>query len=160
MPREHPTIPIEKSAASPDQIGLVRQMSAVRTHRLGLNGYAGPGDSSTMTGWMRDTGATRTESIAAVPGSYAIALAASGKAYAQSISRGGVDLIREPLVIKPEAEQETIRVVLAEGASVEGVVRRAGNPVRGLVYAIPGQPDGRLLQWVRSDADGKFRVDG
>jgi hypothetical protein len=160
MPRNHVTIPVEISAASPDQIGLVRQMSAVRTHRLGLNGYAGAGDGSTMTGWMRDTGATRTESIAAVPGSYAIALAASGKAYAQSISRGGIDLIREPLVIKPGAEQETIRVVLAEGASVEGVVRRVGNPVRGLVYAIPEQPDGRLLQWVRSDADGKFRVDG
>lgn len=95
-----------------------------------------------------------------MPGSYVITLAPSDNVYPQSITRGGVDLIREPLVLGPGIEQEPIHVVVAMGARVEGMVRRAGNPVRVLIYAIPEQPDGRLLQRVISNQDGRFRVDG
>lgn len=160
MPRNILTIPLEISAATPEQIRSVRQLPPVLIYRIEPNGYARPGGSSTMTGWMRDTGPKRTESFAVVPGAYAIALEPGGTAYAQSITRGGKDLLRELLTVTPEAEQEPVRLVLAEGASVEGVLRRGGNPVRGWVYAIPEHPDGRMLQWVSSDANGKFRVDG
>ncbi len=62
--------------------------------------------------------------------------------------------------MKPGAEQGIIRVILGEGASVEGIVRHAGNPVREFVYVVPEEPDGRLLRPVMSNADGKFHVDG
>jgi Carboxypeptidase regulatory-like domain len=156
VPKTSLTIPIVISAA-PDKSGLVRHVLEFRLHPLD-NGHGGSG--STMTGWMRDTGARRTERIAALPGSYAIALAQSDNIYAQSITRSGVDIIREPLVVEPGTEQDAILVVVAEGASVEGFVRRSGKPVRGAIYAVPEQPDGRLLQRVISNPDGKFRVDG
>jgi hypothetical protein len=123
------------------------------------NGDAGSGTQSTVAGWMRPA-SVRKESIAATTGSYAVALTATGNVYAQSISRGATDLIREPLVVRPGDAPDVIRVVVAQGAMVEGVTRRAGSPMQAWVYAVPERADARLLNAVASDANGKFRLEG
>lgn len=124
------------------------------------NGYNEAGPQSTQAGWMRCNTPSRTESITVPPGSYATALTVSGNVYARNISYHGVDLLREPLILNSGGSPDTIHLVVAEGAIVEGVTRREGQPVRAWVYAIAEQPDGRLLQPVASDSTGKFRLEG
>lgn len=158
--RKPVTVPIAISAASPDKGQLVRQVLHFLTYRFDSDCCVRFASHSTATYWMRDTGANRRESIDMVPGSHMIALAPSGNVYPQSISRDGADLIHEPLVVGAGAEPSAIRVVVAEGARVEGITRRLGNPARAYVYALPEQPDGMLLRQVISSADGKFSVEG
>ena len=100
------------------------------------------------------------ESIAAHSGSYVVAILTTGNVYPRSVSIADADLIRGPLEVAPGRAPDAIRVALAEGAMVAGVTRLNGKPVRAWVYAVPDQPDGRLLQPVASDADGGFRVQG
>jgi len=124
------------------------------------NGYAEPGPQSTQTGGIDGSGAHRVDSIILAPGSYSIAVQTAGNVYAQSITSGGDDLTRVPLVVKPNQAPGPISVVLAEGATAEGVASRDGRPLRAYIYAVPEQADGRLFQPVLSDADGKFRLYG
>ena len=153
-------IPIKITAAPANDADAIRQAWYLQSIDLKPNGYAETGPQSTQAGWMRDTGAARTESIQVLPGSYAVALTATGNVYAQSISSGGTDLLREPLVVNPGDTPDVIHLIVAEGAIAEGVTRREGNPVRAWVYAVPAQADARLLQAIGSDADGKFRLQG
>jgi len=153
-------IPIQITAAPANNADAINQAWYLQLIDLKPNGYVETGPQSTMAGWMRSTGSSRTESIPVLPGSYAVALTTTGNVYAQSISRGGTDLIREPLIVNPGDTPDVIRVVVAEGAIVEGVTRREGSPVRAWVYAVPEQADARLVQAVASDADGKFCLQG
>jgi len=123
-------------------------------------GYVEAGPQSTQSGWMRDTTAPRKESVSVRPGSYELAVLATGNVYAQSVSSGGTDLLREPLMVNAGDRPDPIHVVMAEGAIVAGVTRRGGNPARAFVHAIPEHPDGRLFQPMLSDENGKFRLEG
>ena len=165
FPVAHPTavtIPIEISASTTHETSLIRQAGYLQSITLVHADFAGfaAGPQSTMAGWMQDTGAKRAESINLPPGMYSITLNTSANAYAQSISRHGVDLIREPLEVSPDANPEPIRIVIAAGATVEGIARRGGKPTHAFIYAVPEQPDGRLVQFVVSDPDGNFSVNG
>ncbi|HEY1217359.1 MAG: carboxypeptidase-like regulatory domain-containing protein [Bryobacteraceae bacterium] len=152
-------IPIEIRAAPGASEELIRQFWFLQFIELKPDGSGLGGPMSTQAGIGR-TSAPRKESVTAFTGSYAVALMAMGNTYAQSMTSGGADLIRGPLLVDPDHAPETIRVVVAEGAKVEGVTRRDGKPGRAWVYAIPDQPDGRLVQPFASDADGKFRMQG
>jgi len=153
-------IPIKITAAPANNADAIIQAWYLQLIDLKQNGYVETGPQSTLAGWMRATGASRTESISVLSGSHAVALTTSGNVYAQSISSGGTDLIRESLMVNPDQAPDMICVVVAEGALVEGVTRREGSSVRAWVYAVPEQADARLLQAVASDADGKFRLEG
>jgi hypothetical protein len=124
------------------------------------NGYVEAGPQSTMSGDTRITPPYRKEIVSVLPGTYAIALAATGNVYAQSITSGATDLIREPLLVIPDDAPNPIRIILAEGVIAEGMTLRGEKPVRAWVYAIPEQPDARLFQPVLSGPDGKFRIQG
>jgi hypothetical protein len=64
----------------------------------------------------------------------------------------------------PGTPQEPIRIELAEGPVVDGIVIRNGRPVRAFVYAVPDdielKSDFRAFQPLISDADGKFHIEG
>ncbi len=150
-------IPITITPAPPEKSDLLSKFWYVQL--IGLTSEGG-GNMSTQAGWMKPAGTLRTESVSVPSGSYNVVLPPAGNTYAQSITRGGIDLRREPMVVRPGAAQEAIRIVIADGAAVEGFARGGGNPVRASVYAVPEQPDGKLVQSTTSGPDGKFRIEG
>jgi hypothetical protein len=76
-------------------------------------------------------------SASVLPGSFMIEVNVEGNVYAKSMSSGTTDLSIDPLVVQPGTPQEPIRIELAEGAVVDGIVIRNGRPVRAFVYAYP-----------------------
>ena len=97
-----------------------------------------------------------------VPGTYTIAVGLDPEAnlYVQHLAGGGVDLVREPLVLGRDQLPGGIRVTLAEGAIVEGTTGDEGKPVQAWVYAIARQPDATPFRRVLSDRDGRFTFKG
>ena len=160
LKRTNVEIPIEIRAEDTSKADAVVKAEYLQLIHLRLNGSLEAGPQSTLAGWMKPTRSVRTESITAMTGTYPVVLAVTGNVYARSITRGATDLIRQPLVVRPGDAQETIRVVVAEGAMVEGVTRREGSPLPAWVYAVPERPDARLLNRVASDANGKFHLEG
>lgn len=128
--------------------------------RLKANGFVEAGPQSAATGGTQSGGEDHKEEVSVDPGTYVVNVATTGNVYAKNITSGARDLITEPLVLASGLTPDPIRLLLAEGASVEGVTRRGGRPVRAWVYAIPRQPDERPFQPVSSGPDGKFRIQG
>lgn len=128
--------------------------------RLKSNGYIKTGPASTMSGGMRHEGTPQSLSVTVDPGAYAVLVATWGNVYAQSITRRGVNLLTQPLVVSAEDAADPIRVTLGEGATVKGTTERGGKPVRAWVYAIPERPDARFFQPVRSQPNGEFEFQG
>ena len=152
-------IPLEIRGVDTDKSDTVGKAWYLQLIHFKPDGSLDAGPQSTSAGWMRP-GSLRTESIIATTGSYPVVLTTTGNAYARSISRGAIDLIRDPLVVRPGDAPEPIRVVVAEGAMVDGVTRREGSPMPAWVYAVPERPDARLLNGIASDANGKFHLEG
>jgi protocatechuate 3,4-dioxygenase beta subunit len=104
------------------------------------------------------------QSVSLIPGTYTAAVAVTLNVYAKSIVSGSTDLAKEPLTIRAGDSPEPIHIVLAEGAIVDGVVHRHGQPVNAWVYAlaedIEPKSDFREFQPVLSDEDGKFHLQG
>ena len=124
------------------------------------HGYFQAADGSTQTGTPASEATSRLESVSALPGRYTVAVVTSGNFYAKTISSGTTDLMREPLLVSAGEVPEPVRIVLAEGAIVEGIARRNGIPVSAWVYALPEQPDMRLLPPIQVKSDGQFRFEG
>jgi hypothetical protein len=124
------------------------------------NGYVEAGPQSTMSGASRTSGVYRTESVSVPPGNYAAEVLTFGNLYAKSVTRGGDDLIGGRLRVQSGDTVEPIRIVLAEGAVVQGTTHASGSTVRAWVYAIPELPDARIFQPVLSDVNGRFRFEG
>lgn len=105
-----------------------------------------------------------TQPVSLIPGTYTAAVAVTLNVYAKSIVSGSTDLAVEPLIIRAGDSPEPIRIVLAEGAIVDGVVHHHGKPVKAWVYAvaedIEPKSDFREFQPVLSDEDGKFHMQG
>jgi protocatechuate 3,4-dioxygenase beta subunit len=104
------------------------------------------------------------QSVSLIPGIYSAAVAVTLNVYVKSIVSGSTDLAVEPLIIRAGDSPEPIRIVLAEGAIVDGVVHHHGKPVMAWVYAvaedIEPKSDFREFQPVLSDEDGKFHMQG
>jgi hypothetical protein len=100
------------------------------------------------------------ETVAALSGTYSVAVGTSLNAYAETIVRNSIDLMPEPMVIKAGDSGDPIQIVLSEGAIIEGTTMAAGIPAAAWVYAVPERPDGRLFHAITSDAQGKFRLEG
>ena len=119
-----------------------------------FSGDVGPGCSSSQ----------QAESRSWTPGIYTAEVLVSTNLYAKSITSGRTDLAVGPLVVRPGESPNPIRVVLAEGALVDGIVDRDGKPARAWVYAvaenIDTKNDFRLFQPVFSDEDGEFHISG
>lgn len=128
--------------------------------RFQPNGYVEAGPQSTMSGGTQRKGAYRSEDVTVGSGTYAVAVETTGNVYARSILSGAVNLISEPLVVTPGVTPDPIRIVLAKGATAEGIIRRGGKPAPAWVYAIPEQPDARLFQPTASGPDGRFHLQG
>ncbi len=161
-------IPIEiRSAATPKRDACPWLSSDagcgfwyLQTVQLSPDGSFSAGPQSSQTGVFQRGGTYRAESVTVRPGTYLLALQAMGNVYAQSMSNGGVDLLRNPLVVNPGDQPAPVRIVLAEGARVTGTVSRDNKPVHAWVYAIPEQPDARLFQPLLTEPNGKFVLEG
>jgi hypothetical protein len=160
MRRTRVEIPIEFRPDPAAHEDLLRQVLFLQLIGLNPDGSGDAGPWSTQSGFGRPAALRKGSVVAFSSVPYMAALTTAGNVYAKSITAGGIDLTREPLLIDPDRPPELIRVVVAEGASVEGVTRRNGEAGRAWVYAIPDEADGRLLQPVESDAEGKFRMQG
>jgi hypothetical protein len=105
-----------------------------------------------------------TQPASLIPGTYTTAVAVTLNVYAKSIVSGSTDLAVEPLIIRAGGSPEPIRIVLVEGAIVDGVVHHHGKPVKAWVYAvaedIEPKSDFREFQPILSDEDGKFHMQG
>lgn len=121
-------------------------------------------EKSTETNITRGTPPHRVESVSLIPGTYAVVLPVTQNVYVKSMMRGTKDLALEPLVIQPGDALDPIKIVLDEGALVEGTTRRDGKPMRAWVYAVAESieptTDFREFQPVISDEDGRFHIEG
>jgi hypothetical protein len=113
---------------------------------------------SSMNG--SSSGGVRHESALVPYGNFEVNVAATCNVYAQSISSGATNLLRERLTVNPGDIPVPVRIVLAEGAIVAGTTLRNGKPVRAFVYAVPGQNDARGFQSFPSDEHGQFKIVG
>ncbi len=153
------TIPIEISSIAAANAGCCGFWYALAIAVL-PNGYVKSDAQSTQSGGTDAATSIRRESIALRPGSYALAVETMGNFYPQIVSSGGIDLIHHPLVITAGHAPDPIRIVLAEGASVEGAVSRDGKPCRAWIYAVPEQPPPRYFQPVLANPNGRFQMQG
>jgi Carboxypeptidase regulatory-like domain len=105
-----------------------------------------------------------TKTVSLVPGSYTVAVVPTLNLYAKSIVSGSTDFAAQSLLIRAGDSPEPIRIELAQGAIVDGVVRRGGKPVKAWIYAvadeIQSKSDFREFEPVLSEEDGKFEVQG
>ena len=136
---------------------------------MSLLHFLSDGNISVDTGFSVDAGLNCVHSqhpnqVSMFPGIYRIAFRPEANLYAKSITSGATDLAVEQLVVRPGATPQPIRVVLAEGASVEGIVHGNGKASRAYVYAlaedIETKADFRIFEPVLSGEDGKFIMTG
>jgi hypothetical protein len=105
-----------------------------------------------------------TKTVSLVPGSYTVAVVPTLNIYPKYIVSGSTDLAVEQLVIRAGDSPQPIRIELAQGAIVDGVVRRGGKPLKAWVYAvaeeIESKADFREFEPVLAEEDGKFEMQG
>ena len=129
-----------------------------------LNLQLEPGGSTSSAGDqpLHITGRGTSGAVfSAPPGSYRLA-GGDGSAWAvQSAAFGGVDLLRDPLVVGANASAEPIRIVVSRpNGTVTGVTRISGTPAACWIVFVsePGTLPRFLVR--RSTADGQFTVSG
>ncbi|ABF42072.1 hypothetical protein Acid345_3071 [Candidatus Koribacter versatilis Ellin345] len=113
---------------------------------------------SSMNGSTSD--GVRHESVEVPSGNYELIVSTTGNVYAQTISSGATNLLRERLAVNPGDIPSPIRIVLAEGEIVTGTTLRNGKPARAFVYAVPSENDARAFQGVPSDEHGQYKLEG
>jgi hypothetical protein len=118
----------------------------------------------TSTGRSEGSPPMRIESASLIPGNYTLVANFSGNLYAKTVTSGATDLATEPLVVNPGDAPAPIRILVASGAVIDGVVRSDDKPVRAFVYVIPEnietKNDFREFQPVMSEQNGHFKISG
>lgn len=95
------------------------------------------------------------------PGTYDVETDPNGAAYVASVTCGGLDLLREPLVIAEGADPQPIQVVLRDdGASLSGAVQIPdGDRTAQVLMVAEGDAIGPPRQ-IYVDPYGKFQTQG
>jgi hypothetical protein len=103
-------------------------------------------------------------SVLLVPGKYAVVIETAENIYAKSIRSGSTDLADAPLVLSYGESLAPVQVVLAKGATIDGIVKSNGKPAQAWVYAvaedIETKIDFREFNSVTSDENGTFHITG
>jgi len=95
------------------------------------------------------------------PGTYDVEVDANGVAYVASVTCGGLDLLRDPLVIAEGADSQPIRVVVRDdGASVNGTVQISDSNKSALVLMMPEGQTSNPPRQVYVDPSGTFHAQG
>ncbi len=106
-----------------------------------LNLELEPDSASALEGnekTIRSNGRGGGSSFAVPPGTYRLASGENAGWSLQSASFGGVDLLRNPLVVGSSAGSEPIRVVVTRGSgSISGVTRLGGVAARCWIVVVP-----------------------
>ena len=108
---------------------------------------------------VRSNGHGGTSSFSVPPGTYHLASGESAGWSLQSASFGGVDLLRNPLVVGSGGGSEPIRIVVIRGSgSISGVTRVGGVAARSWILVVP--ETGTLPRFFvrHSNSDGKFTL--
>jgi hypothetical protein len=95
------------------------------------------------------------------PGVYDVEVDQNGSSYVASISYGGINLLRDPLVISEGAEPKSLQVLMRDdGASVTGNVQMGNNTQPGSVLLVSEGDAASPPRQVWVNASGDFRAQG
>ena len=95
------------------------------------------------------------------PGVYDVEVDSNGSAYVASITYGGMNLLRDPLVISEGAEPKTLQVMMRDdGASVTGNVQMGDSLQPGSVLLVSEGDAASPPKTVWLSASGDFRAMG
>jgi len=95
------------------------------------------------------------------PGVYDVEVDSNGSAYVASITYGGMNLLRDPLVISEGAEPKALQVMMRDdGASVTGNVQMEGSLQPGSVLLVSEGDAASPPKTVWLSAAGDFRAQG
>jgi hypothetical protein len=162
-------IPVEISSLGPSVPNCPNEVPvcgfvAVNLVRFLPGGYVEVVCSTNHAGRFDGLPLQHSDAASVIPGTYTVTVAPTFNVYAKSVMSGTIDLSTETLVVRPGDVPKPIQIVLAEGAIVEGLVQRNGQPSRAWVYAIAEdidpKTDFREFQPVTSEPDGEFRIQG
>jgi hypothetical protein len=91
------------------------------------------------------------------PGRYWAEITPNGAWYVQAAQSGGVDLLRDDLIVATGAHSPPIEVVLRDdGATLAGTVTSDGQPAQGFVLAIPDRSP-RQAKMLPANQQGRFQ---
>jgi hypothetical protein len=164
-------IPVEISSLRPFAPNCPREVPRcgfvlVNLVRLLPGGYVEVVSNTTHAGRFDSTPEQQSDSASVIPGTYTVTVSVTPtlNLYAKSVKSGTVDLSTETLTIRSGDEPQPIHIALAEGAVVEGLIQRDGQPSRAWVYTIAEDTDPktdfREFQPVTSEPNGEFRIEG
>lgn len=92
------------------------------------------------------------------PGKYFVEVVPSGSWYVQSITCGGLDLLREPLVVTTGGQTPPIEIVLRDdGATLAGALQTDGNPEHGVALLVPEGASPAQAKIAFAGSSGEFR---
>jgi hypothetical protein len=95
------------------------------------------------------------------PGVYDVEVDSNGSAYVAAITYGGVNLLRDPLVVAEGAEPKTLQVLMRDdGASVTGSVQMGDDTQPGSVLLVSEGDAASPPRQVGVDPSGAFRAQG
>lgn len=95
------------------------------------------------------------------PGIYDVEVDSNGSAYVASITYGGMNLLRDPLVISEGAEPKTLQVVMRDdGASVTGNVQPGDNTEPSTVLLVSEADASSPPRQVWASPSGEFQARG
>jgi hypothetical protein len=113
------------------------------------------GDGSVHTTSRRDQSLV----FSAPPGSYHLQGRNTGTWYIKSASYGDSDLLREDLVVVPDAAGAPIRVTVSDDmASLQGTVTLNGGAAACWIYLVPSGPSAQSVISLRSGSTGNYTV--
>jgi hypothetical protein len=76
----------------------------------------------------------------------------------QSITSGGSDLLREPLVVSAGGQTQAVEIVLRDdGATLTGSVQTDGNPTQGVTLLVPERSSAAQAKVAAAGSAGEFR---
>jgi hypothetical protein len=97
------------------------------------------------------------------PGDYTMTTESSLNLYARSVQSGTSNLAMQPLVIRERQRHPPIRIIFAEGTSVDGVAYRDNVPCQAQIYAVPlntKRTEFRAFRPTVSWQNGTFHLSG
>ena len=163
------SVPIEVASTAPPEDGCPKVVPvcgfvSVTFVRLLPGGYVEASGQADYAARFDSSEKPISQSASLYPGIYMVELSSTPNLYTRSIRSGDSDLAIAPLVIRQGVPPDPVKIDLAPGAAVEGIVYRDGKPARAWVYSIAEQistnQDLRVFQPAFADEEAKFRVSG
>jgi hypothetical protein len=118
---------------------------------------------SSLDFWATPADSQKDHSLAVrniEPGKYIVDVVSSGSWYAQSVTCGSTDLMRDDLVVAAGSQLPPIEVALRDdGATLTGTVQSDGALEKGVVVLVPDHAASAQAKVSQTGPGGEFRFD-